>query len=210
MALVLLLHLSPAFLRAMRSALMQKRSSADLIMDKCPRCGAVAVFAGYEDARTFYQCENCKRVWTTTVTAAPEGPRAPIHVLVADDSDQMVGLIASWLEDEGYPVVTATTGRQALDAAAVHHPDVVLLDLIMPPPNGFEVCSKLMSLQPPPEIILMTGVSDAAHLDRVSDLGAVTLLRKPFEAETVVAAVRSAVSKREIADRGRETTNSHG
>jgi DNA-binding response OmpR family regulator len=179
-------------------------------MDKCPRCGAAAVFAGYEDARTFYQCENCKRVWTTTVSSAHEGLAAPVQVLVADDSDQMVGLIAAWLEDDGYAVVTATTGRQALDAAAVHHPDVVLLDLIMPPPNGFEVCSRLRSLRPPPEIILMTGISDAAHLDRVTDLGAVTLLRKPFEAATVVAAVASAVRKRKNADQGRETTNSHG
>jgi CheY-like chemotaxis protein len=179
-------------------------------MDKCPRCGAVAVFAGYEDARTFYQCENCKRVWPTTVEASPEGRRAPVRVLVADDSDQMVGLIGSWLEDEGYAVVTATTGQQALDAAAVHHPDVVLLDLIMPPPNGFEVCSKLGSLRPPPEVILMTGISDAAHLDRVTDLGAVTLLRKPFEAETVVTAVASAVRKRTSPDRGRKTTNSDG
>src|SRR5258706_6305121 len=179
-------------------------------MDKCPRCGAVAVFAGYEDARTFYQCENCKRVWPTTVLSAPEGTGAPVQVLVADDSDQMVGLIASWLEDDGYAVVTATTGRQALDAAAVHHPDVVLLDLIMPPPNGFEVWSKLRSLRPPPEIILMTGISDAAHLDRVMDLGTVTLLRKPFEAETVVAAVASAVRQRKSPGRGTTTTNSHG
>ena len=168
------------------------------------------MFAGYEDARTFYQCENCKRVWPTTVTSAREGGGTPVQVLVADDSDQMVGLIASWLEDEGYAVVTATTGRQALDAAAVHLPDVAVLDLIMPPPNGFEVCNKLMSLQPPPEVILMTGISDAAHLDRVTDLGAVTLLRKPFEAATVVAAVASAVRKRKNSDQGIETTNSHG
>src|SRR6266849_6541850 len=173
-------------------------------MDKCPRCGAVAVFAGYEDARTFYQCENCKRVWPTTITSSIEG-RVPVRVLVADDSDQIVGLIASWLEDDGYAVVTATTGRQALDAAAVHHPDVVLLDLIMPRPDGFEVCNKLRSLQPPPEIILMTGISDAAHLDRVTDLGTVTLLRKPVEAETVVAAVASAVRQRESSGRGRKT-----
>src|SRR5436305_11105867 len=101
-------------------------------MDKCPRCGAEAVFVGYEDARTFFQCEKCERVWTTRVAATLAGDRAPVRVLVADDSDLLVGLIASWLEDEAYAVVVATTGRQALDAAAIHRPDVVLLDLIMP------------------------------------------------------------------------------
>ena len=72
----------------------------------------------------------------------------------------------------------------------------MLLDLIMPQLDGFEVCSKLKRLPQPPEIILMTGVSDPEHLNRAMDLSAATLLRKPFEAETVVAAVASAVRRR--------------
>jgi CheY-like chemotaxis protein len=165
-------------------------------MDKCPRCGADAVFAGYEDARTFYQCEKCKRVWPTMIAAPPVSAGTPVRVLVADDSDLLVGLIASWLEDEGFAVAVATTGRQALDAAAISHPDVVLLDLIMPQMDGFEVCAKLKRLPAPPEVILMTGVSDPAHLHRAMDLCAGTLLRKPLEAETVVAAVGSAALRR--------------
>jgi CheY-like chemotaxis protein len=165
-------------------------------MDKCPRCGADAVFAGYEDARTFYQCEKCKRVWPIMVVAPSPSARTPVRVLVADDSDLLVGLIASWLEDEGFAVVVATTGRQALDAAALHHPDVVLLDLIMPQMDGFEVCAKLKRLPDPPEIVLMTGVSDASHLNRATDLCAASLLRKPLEAETVVASVTSAARRR--------------
>lgn len=165
------------------------------------------MIAGYEDARTFHQCEKCKRVWTTMVTASPEGSRPPVGVLVADDSDLLVGLVASWLEDEGYAVVTATTGQQALDAAAVHHPEVVLLDLIMPQPDGFEVCGKFQRLPHAPEVILMTGISDPDHLNRAIDLCA-TLLRKPLEAETLVAAVRSAVRRHR--NPRRSVTNSHG
>ena len=171
-------------------------------MDKCPRCSGDVVFAGYEDTRTFHQCEKCKRVWTTMVAAHQEGSPEPVRVLVADDSDLLVGIVATWLEDEGYAVVTATTGRQALDSAAAHHPDVVLLDLIMPPPDGFEVCAKLAHLPQPPEVILMTGVSDARHLGRAMDLCAPPLLRKPLEAESVVAAVRSAARRRRFARPG--------
>ena len=159
------------------------------------------MFAGYEDARTFYQCEKCKRVWTTMVSASPGGSRPPVRVLVADDSDLLVGLVASWLEVEGYAVVTALTGRQALDVAAVHHPDVVLLDLIMPQLDGFETCVKLMQLPEPPEIVLMTGVSDPHHLNRAMDLCAATLLRKPLEAESLLAIVASAVRRRKSARR---------
>lgn len=179
---------------------------ADLIMDICPRCGGEAALAGHEDARTFYQCEKCKRVWTTMVEPSPVGDRPPVHVLVADDSDLFVGLVASWLEDKGYAVLTATTGQQALDVAVVHHPDVVLLDLIMPQRDGFEVCAKLQRLPQPPEIILMTGVSDPQHLHRALDLCAASLLRKPVEAETLVAAVAAAVRRRANA---RRITNSH-
>src|SRR5260221_8337084 len=89
----------------------------DVIMDKCPRCEADVVFVGYEDARTFYQCEKCKRVWMVRVSASAGERRPPVGVLVADDSDLLVGLVAAWLEDEGYAVVTATTGQQALDVA---------------------------------------------------------------------------------------------
>ena len=160
------------------------------------------MFAGYEDARTFYQCEKCKRVWTTMVTAALSGSRTPVRVLVADDSDLLIGLLASWLEVEGYAVLTASTGRQALDVAAVHQPDIVLLDLIMPQLDGFETCIKLKRLPHPPEIILMTGVSDPDHLNRALDLCAATLLRKPLEAETLVAAVASAVRRRNNPRRG--------
>lgn len=166
-------------------------------MDKCPRCGADAVIAGYEDAHTFYQCEKCKRVWPMMVAPPPPSARTPVRVLVADDSDLLVGLIASWLEDEGLAVVVASTGRQALDAAALHHPDVVLLDLVMPQMDGFEVGAKLKALPHPPEIILMTGVSDQAHLNRAMDLCAAPLLRKPLEAEVVVASVRAAVRRRQ-------------
>ena len=176
-------------------------------MDTCPRCGATAVIVGYEDARTFYQCEKCKRVWTTMVTASLGGRRPPVRVLVADDSDLLVGLVASWLEVEGYAALTASTGREALDVAAVHHPDIVLLDLIMPQMDGFETCAKLTQLPEPPEIVLMTGVSDPQHLHRAIDLCAVALLRKPFEAEAVLAAVAAAVRRRK--NRRRAPSNSH-
>jgi DNA-binding response OmpR family regulator len=174
-------------------------------MDICPRCGGTALFAGYEDARTFFQCEKCKRVWTTMVTEVSPGGLPPVRVLVADDSDLLVGLIASWLESEGFAVLTATTGQQALDVATVHHPDVVLLDLIMPQPDGFEVCGKLNRMPQPPEIILMTGVSDPHHLNRALDLCAATLLRKPLEAEVLVSAVSAAV--RRHANPRRPSTN---
>jgi CheY-like chemotaxis protein len=139
-------------------------------------------------------------VWAAPLSAladrdAPKGGRSGIRILVVDDSDELMGLISRWLEDEGYEVVTAGSGSEAIDAAAVYHPDIVLLDLILPAPDGFAVYEALQ--QPlPPEIILMTGLSDPKYLARALALGVVGLLRKPLTRETVVDMVAVAAKHR--------------
>ncbi|HXT28036.1 MAG TPA: response regulator, partial [Vicinamibacterales bacterium] len=60
---------------------------------------------------------------TAATSGRPQAPRT--RVLVVDDSDQLVGLVGMWLEDEGYDVITATSGSQALENSSIHHPDVV-------------------------------------------------------------------------------------
>jgi CheY-like chemotaxis protein len=164
----------------------------------CPRCGNPATPAGHEDARAFFQCETCNRIWMVHLTAATSGrsqtPRT--RVLVVDDSDQLVGLVGMWLEDEGYDVITATSGSQALENAAIHHPDVLLLDLIIPAPDGFAVCQALRRHARPPEIILMTGMSDPARLRKAEDLGVFALLHKPLMQDAVLDVVARARGRR--------------
>lgn len=165
---------------------------------RCPRCGNLASPAGHEDARAFYQCEKCDRVWMTFLTrgTAAEIGQAPMKVLVVDDSNEMLQLLSSWLEDEGYIVATATSGVQALDIARSHDPDIVLLDVVIPPPDGFAVCESLQHREHPPEIILMTGFQDPLRLRRVDELGGPVLLRKPFTNEVIVDTVRQAAVRR--------------
>jgi CheY-like chemotaxis protein len=161
----------------------------------CPRCGTPATPAGHEDARAIYRCELCNRVWMTHLVPAATGRvegSAPTRVLVVDDSDQLVELIGAWLEDEGYLVETATTGSRAIAAAAAVSPDVVLLDLILPPPDGFTVCEILQRGQRPPAIVIMTGISDPNRLRRIDELGVCAVLKKPLLQETVLDAVSRA------------------
>jgi CheY-like chemotaxis protein len=124
-------------------------------------------------------------------TAAPT-----TKVLVVDDSNELLGLIGAWLQDEGYILFTATSGTEALDIAQSHDPDVVLLDVVIPPPDGCAVWESLRHREHPPEIILMTGTSDPVHLRRVDELGGLVLLRKPFSSEVVLQSVREAALRR--------------
>lgn len=160
----------------------------------CPRCGMSTVLVGYEDVRTFFQCESCKRVWPV-LTCVPD-ERRQFCVLVADDSDLLVRLITAWLEDSGYIPMVATTGRRALDVAMAEPPDIALLDVVMPPPDGFAVCEALLRLPSPPEIIFMTGLSEPARLQRIRETHRAALLRKPFDEETLLSAIARAAHRR--------------
>jgi CheY-like chemotaxis protein len=163
----------------------------------CPRCGTPATPAGHEDARAFYRCENCNRVWMTYLCAAA-GPRADqsVRVLVVDDSDQLVELVAAWLEDEGYVVTTATTGAHALAAITAESPDVVVLDLILPPPDGFTLCRLLSAMPRPPATVVMTGIADVPRLRQLDGLGIVAVLQKPLTHDMVLDAVSRARRRR--------------
>jgi CheY-like chemotaxis protein len=177
---------------------MQDVPAAVHTMDiACPRCGGLAEPAGFEDARAFYQCPTCNRVWATHITAIAEGADGRVapapRVLVADDSPEMLGLLTAWLEDEGCMVIAVGSGRDALDAAIAYKPDVAFLDLVLPPPDGFhlcEICTSRLGLS----VVLMTGMS---HPDstRIAEVGALALLRKPFPRETLVDALTLALGQ---------------
>jgi two-component system KDP operon response regulator KdpE len=116
------------------------------------------------------------------------------RVLVADDSPEMLGLMSAWLEDDGCVVVTAASGREALDAAAVYYPDVAFVDVVLPPPDGFAVCEALRD-RLSPEVVLMTGMPHYVNARRAVDLGAVAMLTKPFTREAVVGALATALER---------------
>jgi DNA-binding response OmpR family regulator len=164
----------------------------------CPRCGTSASPAGHEDARAFFRCETCSRVWMTQLTTGTAGRMAgsSTRVLVVDDSDQLVALVGAWLEDEGYLVATATTGSRAIAAAAAETPDIVLLDLILPPPDGFTLCRTLQHGSQPPVVIVMTGLLDQVRLRQVDGLGVFAVLQKPLSQEGLLDVVSRAQRQR--------------
>ena len=165
----------------------------------CPRCDTPADTVGHEDGRGFFACPLCKRVWSAPLASMawtpPSSPNAFVpRVMVVDDSAQMVGLLAMWLEDEGCEVFTALSGREALDVAATYYPDIVFLDVVLPPPDGILV-AKALKHRLSPEIILMTGVSNPDVPERAAALGIVTLLVKPFTRESAIDAYAAALDR---------------
>ena len=128
--------------------------------------------------------------------ASPRGARGDqTRVLVVDDSAEMAELLAAWLEEEGCSVVTAGSGREAMEAAAVYYPDVVFVDVILPGLDGFHVCEALRRRHLSPEVILMTGYLNPEYPSRGAELGVVALLQKPLTREAVIAAFKTALER---------------
>src|SRR5918912_2121744 len=111
-------------------------------------------------------------------------------ILIADDDHTLTALLRQTLADEGYRVLTAAEGREALAQAQAHRPDLVVLDWMMPGLSGLEVARRLRAAQRLP--ILMLTARDALE-DRVAglDSGADDYLVKPFHLAELLARVRA-------------------
>jgi two-component system, OmpR family, KDP operon response regulator KdpE len=116
------------------------------------------------------------------------------RVLVVDDEPQILRALRINLHARHYDVVTAGTGRAALDAAADAHPDLVILDLGLPDIDGVDVIRSLRKWTPVPIVILSGRMNSAAKVDAL-DAGADDYVTKPFSVEELLARIR-AVTRR--------------
>jgi putative two-component system response regulator len=117
-------------------------------------------------------------------------------VLVCDDQQENVDLVAAALAPLGYEVLPALDGETALAAARSHQPDVVLLDVMMPEMDGYEVCRRLKA---DPEtrllpVVFLTGLDSREARMRGLDAGATDFLSKPFDLTELEVRVRNLAS----------------
>ena len=114
----------------------------------------------------------------------------PFRALVVDDEPSLVKVVAAYLEREGFDVVTAADGIQALAAAREHRPDVVVLDLVIPGLDGIEVCRQLRTFSDA-YVIMLTGRTE--EVDTLVGLaaGADDYMTKPFSPRVLLARIRT-------------------
>lgn len=115
-------------------------------------------------------------------------------ILVSDDNPQISEILQKYLQSEGYAVVTAQDGQQALDLFFSHAPDLVLLDVMMPKLDGFEVCRRLRKVSDVPILMITAKGEDE---DRISglDYGADDYIVKPFSTGELMARIRAVLRR---------------
>jgi DNA-binding response OmpR family regulator len=120
-------------------------------------------------------------------------------ILVVDDEPHIVKAIRYYLEDENYEILTAEEGIEAIDLAEQHQPDLIILDVMMPCMDGFEVCRELRSRSRTRLIPIIFLTARESVEDKVIgfDLGADDYITKPFNNRELLARIKSRIRRSE-------------
>ncbi len=112
-------------------------------------------------------------------------------ILVVDDSPTDLRLVTDALKGKGYRIATAVDGEDALNKAAADHPDLIVLDIILPKKNGFQVCRQLKTAPDTKDIKILLLSSKSQDSDRFWGLkqGADDYMVKPFSDDELLANV---------------------
>ena len=122
-------------------------------------------------------------------------------ILVADDDENIVELISLYLRKEGFAVIAARDGGEALQKIAQQEPDLVLLDIMMPVKDGWEVCREVRQRYRVP-VIMLTARGEAYDRILGLELGADDYITKPFNPRELVARVKAVLRRSRRAGEG--------
>lgn len=133
------------------------------------------------------------------MSPAPTSDRKP-RILIADDNPQGVELLEAYLSGAEYDFAIATDGEDTLHKVASFHPDLILLDVMMPKISGFEVCKRLRRDPATKDIaiLMVTALDQNADIDRAVDAGTDDFLSKPINKAELMLRVSSLLKSRHM------------
>lgn len=133
--------------------------------------------------------------------ADPESPRRS-RVLIADDNEPNRELLEVYLADIDCDIATAVDGKDTLEQVAKFHPDVILLDVMMPKLSGFEVCQRLKGdpATSPIMVLMVTALGELGDIERAVESGTDDFLSKPVNRVELVKRVENMLKLRHVTD----------
>ena len=119
------------------------------------------------------------------------------RILIVDDEIRYLRLMEANLVSEGYEIIKADSGQAAVDAVDENHPDLVLLDVMMPGLSGFDACQRIREFSSVP-IIMVTAKGDEQDRVKGLDVGADDYIVKPYSATELLARVRAVLRRSKL------------
>jgi CheY-like chemotaxis protein len=132
------------------------------------------------------------------VNPVPGTADAPPRILIADDNPQGVELLEAYLSDGDYAIETAADGEETLGKVKAWHPDLLLLDIMMPKLSGFEVCKRLRADPATRDvaIVMITALDQPSDIERAVEAGTDDFVTKPINKTELLLRVRSGLRSR--------------
>lgn len=115
-------------------------------------------------------------------------------ILVVDDNEQIVDILSQYIKKEGWPMLAARTGEEALDLFDAAGPSLILLDIMLPGIDGLEVCRRIRRVSSVP-ILMITAKDEDADRILGLDIGADDYIVKPFSPGEVMARIRAVLRR---------------
>ncbi len=118
-------------------------------------------------------------------------------ILVADDDPDILSIVSMSLETQGYTVYKAENGREAVDLARQHRPDLILMDMMMPVVSGYEAVGELKADAETKDIVIvgLSAKAMATDMERATHAGIDGYITKPFRIAQVLAAVETYLTR---------------
>ena len=122
----------------------------------------------------------------------------PARILVVDDEDIIRVLLTEILTEDGYEIVTAPDGRDAIEILEREQFDLIISDMVMPGMNGIEVLQAAFRIDPHYQIIMITGYPSVETAVRLVNLGAADYITKPFNVDLIRVTVAKVLEMRKV------------
>ena len=124
-----------------------------------------------------------------------QGMSKALDVLVVDDDPAVRSLLSQWIMEQGCRVTSLSGGEDAIEWIRAHPCDLVLLDLMMPAPNGVETLRTVRRDHPDLDVVIVTAYFDSKMMDEALEMGPMTMLKKPVDRSALEAVLSGVVSR---------------
>jgi two-component system, chemotaxis family, chemotaxis protein CheY len=114
-----------------------------------------------------------------------------MKILIADDSKLFRNELKNFLIDQGFDVIEAVDGKEAINLYAKHKPDLVLMDIVMPECDGIRAMQEIKTKDPLAKVIILSSMGQQSKIIEAIQKGAIDFIVKPFEPNKVLTAIEN-------------------